>query len=47
VVSFTSRPLYPYGKAPDTHLIRGWVGSRDELDDVVTTKFLTLSEIEL
>jgi hypothetical protein len=30
VVSFTPRPLYPWG----THWIRGWVGPTAGLDDV-------------
>jgi hypothetical protein len=34
VVKFTTRPLYPRGKAPGTHLIRGWVGPRAGLHDV-------------
>jgi hypothetical protein len=38
VVSFTSRPLYPEGKAPDTHWIGGWVGPRAVLDAVVKRK---------
>jgi hypothetical protein len=35
VVSFTPWPLYPQGKAPGTHWIRGWVGLRAVLDAVV------------
>jgi hypothetical protein len=38
VVSFTSEPLYPSGKTPDTHWIRGWVGPRAGLDAVVKKK---------
>jgi hypothetical protein len=34
VVSFTPLPLYPRGKSPGVHLIRGWVGSRAGLDAV-------------
>jgi hypothetical protein len=32
VVSFTPYPLYPGEKAPGTHSIEGWVGSRAGLD---------------
>jgi hypothetical protein len=35
MASFAPRPLYPRGKIPGTHWIRGWVGSRAGLDAVV------------
>jgi hypothetical protein len=38
VVSFTPLPLYSQGKAPDTHLIGGWVGPRAGLDVLVRRK---------
>jgi hypothetical protein len=41
-VSFTTRPLYPRGRAPGTHSIGGWVGPRAGVDDVEKRKFLTL-----
>jgi hypothetical protein len=34
VVSLTPQSLYPRGKIPGTHGIRGWVGPRAGLDDV-------------
>jgi hypothetical protein len=34
VVSFTTRPLYPGERAPDTHWIGGWMGPRTGLDAV-------------
>jgi hypothetical protein len=34
VISFTPRSLYPRGKSPGTHRIRGWVGPRAGLDHV-------------
>jgi hypothetical protein len=39
VVSFTPRPLYHHGKAPDTHWIGGWVGPRSSLDTCRREKF--------
>jgi hypothetical protein len=38
VVSFTLRPLFPGERAPVTHWIGGWVGSRAILDVVVRRK---------
>jgi hypothetical protein len=38
VVSFTPQPLYPQGRVPGTHWIGGWVGSRANLDAVVSRK---------
>jgi hypothetical protein len=38
VVSFTPRTLYPQGKNPGTHWIRGWVGPRAGPDTVVKRK---------
>jgi hypothetical protein len=44
-----SRPgrFSPGERAPDTHLIEGWVGPRAGLDDVEKRKFLTLPGLEL
>jgi hypothetical protein len=42
VISFT-----PGERAPGTHWIGDWVGSRAFLDDVVKRKFLTLPGLEL
>jgi hypothetical protein len=47
MVSFTPQPLYPRGKSPDTHWIRGWVGRRAGLDNLEKRKFLTLPRLEL
>jgi hypothetical protein len=38
MVSFTTRPLYPRERAPSTHWIGGWVGSRAVLDAVMKKK---------
>jgi hypothetical protein len=38
IVSFTPRPLYPREKAPGTHWIGGWMGSRAVLDAVMKRK---------
>jgi hypothetical protein len=38
VVNFTPLPLYPEERAPDTHSIGDWVGSRAGLDVVVKRK---------
>jgi hypothetical protein len=38
VVSFTSRPIYPRERAPGTHWIGGWVGSRAGLDAVMKSE---------
>jgi hypothetical protein len=39
VVSITPRPLYPPGeRAPDTHWIGGWVGSRAVLNPLMKRK---------
>jgi hypothetical protein len=46
VFSFTPRPLYPPGKSPSTHWIRGWVVPRASLDTMEKWKFLTLPELE-
>jgi hypothetical protein len=46
VVSFTSRPLYPRGKAPGTHSIGSWVDPRAGVDDVEKRKFLTRPGLE-
>jgi hypothetical protein len=35
VVSFTPRPLNPRERAPGTHWIGGWMGSKSVLDAVV------------
>jgi hypothetical protein len=45
VVSFTSWPLYPGKRAPDTHWIGGCVGSRDGLDAVEKRKILRCQEL--
>jgi hypothetical protein len=42
VVSFTSRPLYPWDRAPGTHWIGGWVVTRAGLDAVVKRKIPSL-----
>jgi hypothetical protein len=47
VVSFTPRPLYPWGKSAGTHKIGSWVGPRTGLDDVKKRKLLTLLGLEL
>jgi hypothetical protein len=47
VVSFTPRPLYPWGKAPITYWIGGCVGPWGSLDDVGKRKFSTLSGLEI
>jgi hypothetical protein len=47
VVCFTPLPLYPQGKSPYTHWIRGCVGPRAGLDAMDIWKFLTLLELEL
>jgi len=38
VVSITARSLYPWGKAPQTYWIGGWVGPSSGLDAVVKRK---------
>jgi hypothetical protein len=43
VASFKPHPLYPQGRAPSIHWIRGWVGPRADLDAVVKIKFLDLT----
>jgi hypothetical protein len=45
--SFTSRLLYPRGRAAGTHWIGGGVDPRAGLDDLEKRKFLTLSGLEL
>jgi hypothetical protein len=40
LVSFLPLPLYPRGKTPGTHWIRGWVGTRAGLDAVEKRKIL-------
>jgi hypothetical protein len=47
VVSFTSRPLYLWERAPGTHWLGGWVGPRVSLDNVKKGKFFTLPVLEL
>jgi hypothetical protein len=47
LVSFTSRPLYPWEEAPGTPWIGGWVGPTAGLNDVEKRKFLTLSGLQL
>jgi hypothetical protein len=44
-----SRPgrFTPRERAPGTHWIGGWVGSRAGIDDVEKTKYLTLPGLEL
>jgi hypothetical protein len=42
MVNFTLRPLYPRERAPDTHWIGGWVGSRTVLEAVVKRKIPSL-----
>jgi hypothetical protein len=39
VVSYASRPLYPMGRAPGTHWIGRWMGSRAGLNAVAKRKF--------
>jgi hypothetical protein len=41
------RLLYPWGKSPCTHWIRGWVNPRAILDDVEKRKFLIPPGFEL
>jgi hypothetical protein len=47
VVSFTSQPLYPGGRAPGTRCIGDWVSHSVGMDDVEKRKFLTLLRLEL
>jgi hypothetical protein len=42
VAGFTPWLLYPRGKPPDTHCIRGGVDPRAGLDDLEKRKFLIL-----
>jgi hypothetical protein len=46
MVSLMPLPFYPRERAPGTHWIGGWVGSRAGLDDM-EKKNLTLRGIEL
>jgi hypothetical protein len=39
--------LAPGERAPGTHSIEGWMGTRLGLDDVEKRKFFTLPELEL
>jgi hypothetical protein len=41
VVRFTTQPLHPRERTPDTHWIGGWVGLRAGLDAVVKKKILS------
>jgi hypothetical protein len=47
MVSFTTQPLYSWGKIPSTHWIGCWVDRRAGLDDMEKWKFLTLPGLEL
>jgi hypothetical protein len=47
VVSFTPRPLYPWGKSPGVHWRGGWVDTQVGLDDLEKRKLLTLPGFEL
>jgi len=46
MVTFTSLPLYPWGRAPSTHWIWGWVGPRPSVDVVADKKSLPLPGIK-
>jgi hypothetical protein len=46
VVSSMLRTFYPEERAPGTHWIRGWVGSRAGLDTVEKRRYLALPGIE-
>jgi hypothetical protein len=47
LVSFTSRPLYPWGNSPQYPFDRRLGGHRAGLDNVEKRKFLTLPQLEL
>jgi hypothetical protein len=47
MVRFTTRPFYPGERAPDTHFLGGWMGSRTSLDIVENRKTLPLSGLDL
>lgn len=47
LISFTSRPLYPCKKRPDTHWIGAWVDPRACIEDLgVKKNHLSLSGVE-